>query len=146
MGYALIKRVRIHAALSEGFIVEATVRKHKIIMDLPPPLGQDRGPTPVDIMLASLAGCLGAVTRLHAERHGIKIDEMRIVIDGEYDTAGFEGKDVKPGMLSVKAQIIIKSPNSEEELKKFFEFVEKHCPVSDTFTSNTPVEIVVEKR
>ncbi len=142
----ILKRVKVTAELEEGFVVRSQIRKHRVIMDLPPPLGDDKGPTPVDVMLASLAGCLGIVARYHAKKFNIEIKSLKIVIEGEYDTAGFEGEDVKAGMHKITAQVIVQSPNSEEELVNFFKFVEKHCPVGDTFTSNTPTELKVIKK
>jgi len=142
----MIKRTHIKATLAEGFKVEAQARKHKIVMDLPAPLGSDAGPTPVDILLASLAGCIGIVARYHAPKHGIEIKNMNITVKAEYDTAGFEGQDVKPGLLNVNVVVEVESPNSEDEIKKFIEFVEKHCPIEDTLESETPVKTTVIKK
>ncbi|MCD6428493.1 MAG: OsmC family protein, partial [Desulfurococcales archaeon] len=118
--------------VSRRFIVEAYARKYKIVMDLPAPWGSNAGPTLVDILLASLAGCIGIVARFHASKHGVEIKSMNITVEAEYDTAGFEGQDVKPGLLSVNVVVEVESPNSEDEIKKFIEFVEKHCPIEDT--------------
>ncbi|MCD6340794.1 MAG: OsmC family protein [Desulfurococcales archaeon] len=142
----MLKRTRVRATLTEGFKVEAQAKKHKIVMDLPAPLGSDAGPTPVDILLASLAGCIGIVARFHAPKHGIEIKSMNITVEAEYDTAGFEGEDVKPGLLSVNVTVEIESPNSEEEIRKFIEFVKKHCPIEDTLKSETPVKTTIIKK
>jgi len=141
----MLKRVRTVAQLKEGYVVESRVRKHRIIMDLPPPLGKDEGPTPVDIMLMALAGCIAIVARHHAKNFNIEIKSLKVIVEGEYDTAGFEGKDVKPGLIETKIIVEIESPNSEEELKKFFEFVEKHCPVGDTYADRTPIKLEIKK-
>ncbi len=140
------KKTRIKALLTEGFKIEAIARNHKIIMDLPLPFGNDAGPTPVDLLLASLAGCYGIVSRYHAPKHSIEIKSMNIIIEAEYDTAGFEGEDVKPGLQSINIIVEINSPNSEEEIKRFMEFVKKHCPIEDTLKSRTPINTVIMKK
>jgi len=141
----MLKRARVEGELREGYVVEAKAKGHKIIMDLPPPLGKNLGPTPVDLMLASLIGCIGIVARYHANNFGIDIRSLKVIVEAEYDTAGFEGKDVKAGMHKIEAKIIVNSPNSIDELRKFFKFVEKHCPVGDTLSGTTPLSISVEK-
>jgi len=144
-GLNMLKRARVDGELREGYVVEAKAKGHKIIMDLPPPLGKNLGPTPVDLMLASLIGCIGIVARYHAKNFGIEIRSLKVIVEAEYDTAGFEGKDVKAGMHRVEARVIVDSPNDINELRKFFKFVEEHCPVGDTLASNTPISLTIEK-
>ncbi|MCD6084285.1 MAG: OsmC family protein [Desulfurococcales archaeon] len=131
--------------LGEGFRVEAQAKNHRIVMDLPSSFG-GAGPTPVDLLLASLARCYGIVSRYHTPKHGIEIRGMNIIIEAEYDPAGFEGEDVKPGLQKVSIIVEVDTPNSEEEIKEFMKFVSQHCPIEDTLRSQTSVTTVIKKK
>ncbi|HDD26458.1 MAG TPA: OsmC family peroxiredoxin [Acidilobales archaeon] len=141
-----MKVIKVVSKLEEGFKVVSKADGHTIIQDLPKPLGgADSGPTPTALILASLAGCICIVARFHAERKGIKIEDMEVTVSGEFDPRGFAGEDVKPGFQKIEVEVKIKSPNTEEEIKKFIEFVEKHCPIEDTVVSPTKVEVKITK-
>ena len=87
---------------------------------------------------------LGIVTSHHAKNFSIDIKSLKVIVEAKYDTAEFEGKYVKAGMHKIEAKIV-NSPNSIDELRKFFKFVEKHCPIGDTLSSTTPLSDSVEK-
>ena len=52
----MLKRARVKGELREGYIVEAKVKGHKIIMNLPSSLSKNLGSTSVDLKLTSLIG------------------------------------------------------------------------------------------
>ncbi len=141
-----LKRVRISARLLEGYVVEAIARNHRIVMDLPEKVGgKDAGPTPVEYLLASLAGCIGMAARRHEQRFGLKIDSMDITVEGEYDPRGFEGEDVKPGIQRIKVVVKVSTDADEARLREFIKFVEDHCPIEDTLKSIVGIEVEVQK-
>jgi len=115
-------------------------------MDLPKQVGgDDVGPTPVELLLASLAGCIGAVARRHEKRLGAPLEGLEIEVEGYYDPRGFEGEDVKPGIQKVKVIVTLRTPVDDEKLREFMRFVEDHCPVEDTIKNITEVEIELKK-
>jgi len=142
----LIKKARVEAKYAGGLVVKCTIGKHTLIQDLSESAGgKDLGPAPTELILASLAGCLGIVAAYHAPRFGIDLKGMDIAIEGEYDVRGFLGENVKPGFTKVKAEITIHSKQtSEEKIREFMKFVEEHCPISDTLKSRVRVEIEVK--
>ncbi len=143
-----LKTVRVTSTLEEGFKVVTKARKHVIIQDLPEFAGgKDAGPLPPELLLASLAGCIGIVARFHSGKFGIEIKGMEIEVEGDYDPRGFAGQDVKPGFQEIRVKVTVDAPDaSEEDLKKLMEFVEKHCPIEDTLVDTTKIVINVNKK
>ncbi|MCD6323720.1 MAG: OsmC family protein [Desulfurococcales archaeon] len=140
-----IKRAVIKAELREGFKVISRAGSHTIVQDLPKTAGGgDEGPSPTEVLLAALAGCIGVVARFHAPKFGIKLEGLEIEVTGEYDVRGFMGEAVKPGFTSIKAKVKVKAEGaSRDVISEFMKFVEAHCPISDTIVSGCRVEIEV---
>ncbi len=141
-----LKTVRVESRLEEGFKVVTKARKHVIIQDLPEFAGgRDEGPLPPELLLASLAGCIGIVGRYHAGRFNIDLKGMEIVVEGDYDPRGFAGEDVKPGFQEIRVHVVFKADGvSEERVKEFMDFINRHCPIADTLQSPTKVSVSVE--
>ncbi|GGT00650.1 hypothetical protein GCM10010254_20940 [Streptomyces chromofuscus] len=47
-----------------------TIGPHALTADEPAPVGQDTGPTPVDLLPAALGACTSVTVRMYAKRHG----------------------------------------------------------------------------
>ncbi len=141
------KKAVVNAVLREGFTVECRAGNHVILQDLPEAVGgTDKGPSPTELVLASLAGCIGIVARFHAPRLGVNLRGLEITVEGTYDVRGFMGEDVKPGFTNIVAHVKVDAEGAtDEEVKKFIDFVEAHCPVSDTLKSNVNVRISFER-
>ena len=140
----LIKKARVEAKYVGGLAVKCVIGKHTLIQDLPENAGgKDLGPSPTELLLASLAGCLGIVAAYHAPKFGIVLQDMEVSIEGEYDVRGFLGESVKPGFTKVRAEVLIRVKESpKDKVLEFMKFVEAHCPISDTLKSG--VEVMVE--
>ncbi len=143
-----LKTIKVTSTLEEGFKVVTKARKHVIVQDLPEFAGgKDSGPLPPELLLASLAGCIGIVARYHSGKFGIEIKGMEIEVEGDYDPRGFAGQDVKPGFQEIRVKVVVDAPSaSEEDLRRLMEFVEKHCPIEDTLVDTTKVVINVKKK
>ena len=77
-----IKTVSVSASQIDGFKIESTSRQHKSIIDQPPAMGgTDAGPTPLEYLFISLAGCI--VTIGHIVAKGQRDSSVgRAVVDG----------------------------------------------------------------
>jgi len=142
-----LKTVKVTSTLEEGYKVVTKARKHVIVQDLPEFAGgKDEGPIPPELLLASLAGCVGIVARFHAQRFGIDLKGVEMVVEGDYDPRGFMGEDVKPGFQEIRLKVVFNAPNADEgKLKEFMDFISKHCPIADTLESPTKVRVEVRK-
>ncbi len=128
-------------------LTEVKARNFTIYIDEPPNLGgQDKGATPVEYLLAALAGCINVVGSLVAREMNIKFDNFEIEISGILDPAKFQGKatNERAGFKSIDVKIKVKSSASSELLDKWLNAVKSRCPVSDNLLNPTPVSIKVE--
>ena len=144
-----IEVFKTNAKLTTGIRIECEARGHKIVLDEPEPLGgTDTGMNPVEGVLCALGACQAIVARAFAQAKGIKLKEFSVEIEGDLDTDGFQGlSDVRPGIQVIRTKAHVKADNTEEEIKKFVEFIEKTCPVADTIKNSAKMisEVIIEK-
>lgn len=132
----------------DGLHSEARVRQFKLDIDEPPAHGgQDRGPNPVELILAALGACQEITYRLYADTLGIPIDSVSVSVSGRLDLRGFFAVDegVRPGFKDVTATVRIDSSAPADEIERLRASVDRHCPVLDILRCVTPVRTVVEQ-
>lgn len=71
--------VEVRARSAGGLRHVVEVRQHEVVVDEPPALGGgDTGPTPQELLAASLASCTAATVRMFAERKGWDLGEVEV--------------------------------------------------------------------
>ncbi len=139
-----IKTVKVESVLDAKFKLESTVHGHKVIVDQPTSSGgTDTGPTPLDYLLVSLAGCIGTIGRIVAMQKRIALRGMKITVEGDINTDGLLGKpsDDPVGFKEFRILVDIDADMTVEEKETFIHEVDKRCPVSFNLLNNTPVKI-----
>lgn len=137
------------SGLVEGFHTEARIRDFKLTVDEPEALGgTDKGPNPVELVLAALGTCQEITYRLYADALGIPVDGVSVTVEGDVDLRGFfSAKDgVRPGYAAIRATVTLDSPASEEDLNRLKETVDRHCPVLDILRNPVPVATTIAAR
>ena len=132
----------------DGFRSEVALRQFNLTVDEPETLGgTDRGPTPVELLLAALGSCQEITYRLYADALGIPLTGVSVRLTGNLDLRGFFAVDpeVRPGYQSIAATVVLDSPASDADLARLKEIVDRHCPVLDILASPTPVELKLER-
>ena len=115
---------------------------HKIIIDEPPAFGgEDTAPSPVAMLLASLAGCINAIGQWVAKEMDFLIEKLDINIDGDVDaTAFFTGNmEKRAGFSKIDVQISLKADITKEQKEKWLKNVIERCPVTDNIINSTEV-------
>ena len=110
-------------------------------------LGEDRGPNPVEYVLAALAGCLTTSLVYHAAAQGIEIEAVEATLEGDCDLRGFLGLDesVRNGYEGVRVSYKIKAEASAEKLRELVELAQRRSPVFDIVSNPVPVSVRAEK-
>ncbi len=121
-------------------------RGFQMIVDEPESLGgTDQGATPVEYMLAALAGCLNVVGHLVAREMGFQLRGLELALEGNLNPAKFAGKSEleRAGYKEIRVELRPETDADQETLNQWLEIVEARCPVSDNFSNATPVRISV---
>lgn len=130
--------------LRDGFHSEVTIRDHTVTVDEPVALGgADKGPNPVELVLASLGSCQEITYRAYAAALGIPLESVSVTLEGDIDLRGFfaVADDVRPGYQAIRGTVELTSSASEEQLQTLREVVDAHCPVLDILTKPVPVAL-----
>jgi len=130
----------------EKFLIETKAGAHTAYVDQPPAMGgTDKGPTPLDYVFISLAGCLITVAKIVANQKRIVLHDVSVEVEGELNLEVLRGQDDKDraGFKSFKVAMKVDADLSKEEKQAFIEEVDRRCPISDNLMHTTPMEIVL---
>jgi uncharacterized OsmC-like protein len=139
---AAMKKVEIRAAMGAGMRIECSTGRHTVLIDQPRPAGgTDAGPTPLEYLFCSLAGCIGSVGRIVAHQKKIALRGMEISVGGELDTDVLLGrsKQNRAGFSGIAVRVKIDADLTDEQKREFLREVDERCPVSDNLRQLTTV-------
>lgn len=140
------KKVQVQIKQGEGFRTECRAGKHTVIIDQPTMSGgTDAGPTPLDVQLMALGGCIAAIGRIIANQKKLNVRGIEIVVEGDIDTDGLLGKPSgkRVGFSTITAHAKIDADMSVAEKERFLHDIDLRCPISENLTNATPVNIVL---
>jgi hypothetical protein len=79
-----------NSTLQAGFHSEVKLRDHALTVDEPKGIGgSDRGPTPVELVLAALGTCQEITYRAFATALAIPLEGVSATVEGDIDFRGF---------------------------------------------------------
>ncbi len=138
------KTVTVESKLGDKFVIESDIRGHKVVIDQPSnAAGTDTGPTPLELMFASLAGCIGTIGRIVAMQNRIDLRGMDIKVEGPLDTDGLLGKPIegRVGFEDITITVNVDADMTDAEKEAFLHEVDARCPVSENLLNTTPVSV-----
>jgi uncharacterized OsmC-like protein len=105
---------------------------------------EDNGPTPVELLLVSLAGCLTAGVAAVAQNRDIQLRSVTAALEGDMDIRGILGVDpeVRNGFSRIKVSYTIDADASPEDIRALVAQSQKRSAVYDIVTN--PTNVVVE--
>ena len=104
---------------------EAAVRGHKITVDEPVASGgNDRGPTPHELLATALAACTAMTLRMYAERKGWPLEDAQVHV-------AHRKKD--DGSAAFDRTVTLAGPLDADQRARLLEIASK-CPVHKTLT------------
>lgn len=106
---------------------------------------EDHAPTPVETVLAALAGCLTAGVAAVAQHRGIQLRSVKATVEGKHNILGILGGDpeVRNGFEDVEVHFDIDADASPAELEALVAQSQKRSAVFDALTNPTPVKVSV---
>ena len=118
------------------------VRGFEIIMDEPEHLGgKNLAPNPLEVMLASHAGCINVISHIVADQMKIKIEKLEIEVSGtlEIDVLFGRTQAERAGFKSIEAIIKLSCNASKDKINEWFQEVERRCPIGENLRNTTRV-------
>src|SRR5580765_5193264 len=106
---------------------------------------EDIGATPVEYVLAGLAGCLTAGVAAVAQNREIQLRRVSATIEGAMDVRGILGmdSDVRNGFTDIKVSYDIEADASPDDIKALVAQLQKRSAVFDLLTNPTDVTVEV---
>lgn len=132
-----------------GFKVETCSRDFTLMADEPEMLcGTDTAANPVEMVLQAYGACLSIGYALNAAVRGIKINDIKIDLEGEIDLPGFLGleapeslhMDKLPGFKHIGVKVNIKADATPEALQELHKHVVGTSPVGVTLTRPVTID------
>jgi uncharacterized OsmC-like protein len=107
---------------------------------------EDRAATPVETVLAALAGCLTAGVAAVAQNRGIQLKSVRSTLEGRMNILGILGgdPDVRNGFNSIDVHFDIDADASPEDIEALVAQSQKRSAVFDILTRPTNVTVHVD--
>jgi uncharacterized OsmC-like protein len=127
----------------------AKTGKFRLIIDEPAALGgTDEGPSPVEYILAGLAGCLNVVGHIVAKELGFTIDKLKIEVTGNLNPDSLLGVSSaeRAGFKKIDLKLIPETDAPIEVLVDWLKIVQDRCPVKDNLMNSTLIGTSVEKQ
>ncbi len=138
-----LKNFKVVVGKKSGFECEAKMRDFSITIDEPEAMGgTNKGPNPIEVLLASLGGCLDFTGTIVAKEMGFELEDFQLEINAGLDPRGVGGDiDVMPGLQKVEVEIKDIKGIPEDKIPEFVAQVQRRCPVDDTFGRSVDVEV-----
>ena len=118
--------------------------KHRWIADEPAPFGTDTGPSPYELLLASLGACTSMTLRLYAQRKGWDLQRVTVRIQhSRIHATDCIDCETKEGFLDRIDREIQMSGNLDEAQKQRLLEIAERCPVHRTLKSEIDIRTFV---
>lgn len=133
--------MKVRARSLERFQVHIKTGNHELIADEPEDSGDDRGPDPYGLLLASLAACTIMTVRMYAQRKEWALEEVQV----ELDIDRVHARDCEDCLSDPEARVDIikrsmrfRGDLDEEQVARLLDIAAR-CPVHRTLTSETVI-------
>ena len=102
-----------------------------VLSDEPPARGgENRGPSPLELVLFSLCACTNVTTGRMAAKLRFGYSQLETSAEGELDTRGRKGTaDVPVHYRAVRLRVRVATDESDERIDRLADLVGRYCPV-----------------
>lgn len=110
--------------------------------------GTDAGPSPIQVLLMALAGCINVTGFMIAREKGLQLNGMKITIAGVMNPAAFYGTshEERVGFKQISVKVNPDFTNAtEQDMEAWLKETEERCPVTDNIKSSTDIVVKIEK-
>jgi putative redox protein len=127
--------------VADGLRQEVQAGQHRFVVDEPVQLGgTEAGPTPYDLLLASLGACTAITLRMYARRKGWPLTDVEVRLRHQkihaQDCADCETKDAR--IDQIDREITLRGTLDEAQRARLLQIANR-CPVHQTLASEIHV-------
>lgn len=137
--------VTIHAQSESPARMKIKSGKFEMIIDEPENMGgTNLGPSPIQVLLMSLAGCINVTGHEVARQRGMKLNGMKLKIDGVMNPCTFIGCsfEERAGFQTINLRVDADFENAtQEEIDSWLKETENRCPVTDNLRQSTSINV-----
>src|SRR5438270_14029888 len=124
------------ARRSNAFAHRIDIRQHPLVADEPPEKGgEDEGPSPQELLAASLASCTAITVEMYAKRKGWDVGDVSVDVDYEPAQRG------SPTRFAMSVKFPKELP--EDQRERLMQIAAK-CPVHRTLEGEVMFEETAE--
>lgn len=141
------KKVQVMVRQGAGFRTECTAGKHTVIIDQPASAGgTDAGPSPLEIQMMALGGCIAAIGRIIAHQRKLAIRGLEIALEADIDTDGLLGKPTnsRVGFTEIRGRARIDADLPAAEKDALLHEIDRRCPISENLQNGTRIRFMLE--
>ena len=124
--------MRLEGACASHSRTDVKVRDVNTVIDEPTERGgTNQGPTPTEMLMASLIGCTNVIAHKVAEKNGVDIDSMSVRVEAQFDRRGVTlAEEIPVPFPSVTLHIDLVTGADAAAVEKVKRDVQKFCPLS----------------
>jgi putative redox protein len=113
---------------------------HELVADEPQPIGDDKGLTPYDLLLAALGSCTSMTVRMYADRKGWQLDRVQVILrQNRIHAQDCADCETKSGWVTHIDRQIELSGDLDDDQRQHLMHIAERCPVHQTLTSEVDV-------
>jgi putative redox protein len=118
------------------------------VSDEPPSRGgEDRGQTPLELVLMSLCACTNVSAARMAAKIRFSYSHLESFAEGELDTRGRKGTaDVPVHYRAVRLRVVVTTDEPNERIERLGALVGRYCPVDSLLRAAVPDYTVAWER
>ncbi|SFO42241.1 putative redox protein [Algoriphagus ornithinivorans] len=139
--------VMVRLSKNQGYTTDVKTPFHHLIADEPKDVGGNNlGPTPYDLLMASLGTCTAMTLKMYAERKKWNLDEVRVYLDHQkVHKEDSENTDEPSAKVSRFTRVIeLEGDLNQEERQRLLEIANR-CPVHRTLEEDIVIHTVLSK-
>ncbi|MBX6371236.1 MAG: OsmC family protein [Acidothermus sp.] len=132
-----VEPIRVEHLAGDRFALQ--IRGHEVVVDQPiEEGGNDTGPTPTELFVASLAACVAFYVRRYLARHGFPTEGLTVEA-----RASFATNPTRVGHISL--DVGVGSP-LDDELRARLHTVARRCTIHNTLGSPPEIDLEIKER
>ncbi|HUK56880.1 MAG TPA: OsmC family protein [Nitrospiria bacterium] len=133
-----VKKESVSVSWVEGVQLAVEIRNHRLLLDQPEDEGgQDRGITPVEMFVGSLAGCIAYFAARFCQRHAIPADGLRVTMHWDYAE--------RPHRIGEMTAYVDLPAPLDPPMKRRLQQVLEGCTIHQTLADPPKVSVVINE-